>query len=161
MNTLIRRVMDTELEQILHLQYLAYESEAQLLGNYDIPPLKQTLNEVRKEFQDGIFLAAEDKQGNIIGSVRGHEKNGTLFVGKLMVHPLFRNRGIGSRLLGEIEKTTSCSRFELFTSNKSLENIKLYQKNGYEIFREVQAAPDLTFVFMEKHITSGVDSLNE
>ena len=35
-----------DLEKILELQYLAYQSEAELFGNRDIPPLKQTLSEV-------------------------------------------------------------------------------------------------------------------
>ncbi len=30
-----------DLPAILELQYLAYRSEAELLGNWDIPPLKQ------------------------------------------------------------------------------------------------------------------------
>lgn len=32
-----------DLDEILRLQYLAYQSEAALLGNMDIPPLKQTI----------------------------------------------------------------------------------------------------------------------
>ena len=37
------------MEKILQLQYLAYQSEAALFGTKDIPPLKQTLEEVRQE----------------------------------------------------------------------------------------------------------------
>lgn len=35
-----------DLDKILNLQYLAYQSEADLFGTRDIPPLKQTLDEV-------------------------------------------------------------------------------------------------------------------
>jgi len=35
-----------DLQEILRLQHLAYQSEVNLLGNKDIPPLKQTLDEV-------------------------------------------------------------------------------------------------------------------
>ena len=35
-----------DLREILELQYLAYQSEAALFGSRDIPPLKQTLDEV-------------------------------------------------------------------------------------------------------------------
>lgn len=38
-----------DLQEILNLQYLAYQSEAALFGNKDIPPLKQTLDEVIEE----------------------------------------------------------------------------------------------------------------
>lgn len=34
-----------DLQDILNLQYLAYQSEAKLFGSKDIPPLKQTLDE--------------------------------------------------------------------------------------------------------------------
>ena len=34
-----------DLQEILQLQYLAYQTEAALFGNKEIPPLKQTLDE--------------------------------------------------------------------------------------------------------------------
>ena len=39
-----------DLKEILELQYLAYQSEAMLNNNFSIPPLLQTLEEVRKEY---------------------------------------------------------------------------------------------------------------
>ena len=75
-----------DLQEILNLQYLAYQSEAELFGSKDIPPLKQTLNEVIEEFNNGIILKLTDENGSIIGSVRATEKNGTVYIGKLMVY---------------------------------------------------------------------------
>ena len=43
-----------DLPEILQLQYLAYQSEAELFGSRDIPPLKQTLDEVAEEFADAV-----------------------------------------------------------------------------------------------------------
>ena len=45
-----------DLPEILRLQQLAYQSEAALFGNQDIPPLKQTLDEVIEEYNNGIIL---------------------------------------------------------------------------------------------------------
>ena len=45
-----------DLQEILNLQYLAYQSEAALFGSRDIPPLKQTLDEVIEEYHKGIIL---------------------------------------------------------------------------------------------------------
>jgi len=42
------------------------------------------------------------------------------------------------------------SRYELFTSDKSVRNIKLYERLGYKIFKTVDAAQDLKFVYIEK-----------
>ena len=76
-----------DLESILKLQYLAYQSEADLFGTRDIPPLKQTLEEVTEEYNSGMILKMTDDDGTIIGSVRAHENDGTVYIGKLMVHP--------------------------------------------------------------------------
>ena len=52
----ITKAEKNDLEEILKLQYLAYQSEAALFGNKDIPPLKQTLEEVISEYEAGIVL---------------------------------------------------------------------------------------------------------
>lgn len=52
---LIKKAQKEDLEAILKLQYLAYQSEAKLFGNMDIPPLKQTIEEVYDEFLKGAI----------------------------------------------------------------------------------------------------------
>lgn len=118
--------------------------------NQDIPPLKQTLTDVENEFQKGIILKALDEDKTIIGSVRAFCDNGTVYIGKLMVHPLKQGQGIGTKLLLEMEKQYSDQRYELFTSTRSEKNITLYQKLGYKIFDEEQITEELRFVYMEK-----------
>lgn len=86
-----------DLQEILQLQYLAYQSEANLFGSRDIPPLKQTLDEVVEEWCSGIILKMVDDANTIIGSVRAIERDGTAFIGKLMVHPDHRHKGYGLR----------------------------------------------------------------
>ena len=78
---------NTDLREILDLQYLAYQSEAALFGSKDIPPLKETLSELETEFKKGIILKMVDDIGNIIGSVRSKSNENTVYIGKLMVHP--------------------------------------------------------------------------
>ena len=89
---MIKRAEYKDLQEILNLQYLAYQSEAELFGSKDIPPLKQSLDEVIEEFNTGIILKLTDENGTIIGSVRATEKNGTVYIGKLMVHPTRQRR---------------------------------------------------------------------
>ena len=132
------------------MQYLAYQSEAKLFGNMDIPPLKQTIEEVYDEFHKGIILKAVDEEGLIIGSVRAYQENGTVYIGKLMVHPKMQKKGIGTKLLLEIENVYPNQRYELFTSTKSINNIRLYEKLGYKIFKEEAVSQDLIFVYMRK-----------
>ena len=132
------------------MQYLAYQSEARLFDNQDIPPLKQTLADVENEYQKGMILKALDEGETIIGSVRAFCDSGTVYIGKLMVHPSKQGQGIGTKLLLEMEKQCPNQRYELFTSSRSERNIELYKKLGYKIFDEEQVTEELRFVYMEK-----------
>ncbi len=149
---MILKATKADLPGILALQYLAYQSEAKLLSNPDIPPLKQTLDAVAMEFDRGFILKAVDETDTIIGSVRGYEDAGTFHIGKLIVRPDLQGQGIGSALIQEIESLTACKRFELFTSSKSIRNIKLYERLGYRTFRTETIHDGLEFVYMEKFL---------
>ena len=148
---LIKKAQKEDLKEILELQYLAYQSEAKLFGNMDIPPLKQTIEEVYDEFQKGTILKAVDDEGSIIGSVRAYQKNGTVYIGKLMVHPKMQRKGIGTKLLLEIENEFPNQKYELFTSTKSIDNIQLYEKLGYKKYKEEAVSQKLQFVYLQKH----------
>ena len=139
----------SDLEAILNLQYLAYQSEAALFNNKDIPPLKETLEELTQEFNNGIILKMVENDV-IIGSVRAYEKRRTAYIGKLMVHPDYRNRGYGSMLLRAIEKFYFDCGLELFTSTRSEANIRLYESLGYRIFKQQKIDEELTFVYLAK-----------
>ena len=138
-----------DLQEILQLQYLSYQSEAALFGSRDIPPLKQTLDEVIAEYKNGIVLKMTDDDV-IVGSIRAKERNGTVYIGKLMVHPDYRRNGYGRSLLMEIEKYFPDKRYELFTSTRSTDNIRLYQNLGYKMFDRKAITDELQFVYMEK-----------
>ena len=58
---LIEKAQKEDLKEILDLQYLAYQSEAKLFGDMDIPPLKQTIEEAYNEFQKGIILKESEQ----------------------------------------------------------------------------------------------------
>lgn len=149
----IVRADNTNLREILDLQYLAYQSEAALFGSKDIPPLKETLSELEAEFEKGIILKMVDDKGKIIGSVRSKSDEKTVYIGKLMVHPDEQKKGYGKKLLCEIERYYPNKRFELFTSTRSIDNIRLYEKMGYKKFKEEKITDELVFVYMEKKYT--------
>ena len=150
MDYLITKAQKEDLKEILDLQYLAYQSEAALFGNKDIPPLKQTLEEVIDEYNEGLVLKMTDENGVIIGSVRAKEKDGTVYIGKLMVRPDHQKKGYGKRLLLEVEQYYPGKRYELFTSTRSKDNIRLYESDGYREFDRKAVDDELIFVYMEK-----------
>ena len=135
---------------ILELQKLAYRSEAAIYYDYSIAPLTQTLQNLQSEFDTKTFLKAVIGD-RIFGSVRGYQLNHTCYVERLIVHPDFQRRGMGTKLLKRIEEIfPTAYRFELFTGHRSESNIRLYSKLGYRIFKREPMTERLTFVYMEK-----------
>ena len=142
------------MEAILQLQYTAYQSEAEINNNFEIQPLKQTLDELNEEFDKGVILKAV-LDGKIIGSVRAYADGDTVYIGKLIVHPDHQGKGYGKQLLATVEGKLHRKRFELFTSGKSERNLKLYEKAGYKQFREETDESGITFVYLEKKHNDG------
>lgn len=86
----------------------------------------------------------------IIGSVRAYCEDETVYIGKLVVYPTQQRKGIGTRLLSEIEKYYPNKRYELFTSTRSVNNILMYEKLGYAAFKEKRINDELKFIYLEK-----------
>ncbi|MDM5317391.1 GNAT family N-acetyltransferase [Fictibacillus sp. b24] len=136
--------------EIHSLQRLAYISEAELYDNFEIEPLKQSVGDVEKAFEHNIVLKYI-YHGKIVGSVRAYENEGICYIGRLMVHPDFQNRGIGKKLMKEVELMFAHCRYELFTGSKSVKNISFYEKLGYKGFKTQKLDREETvFLFMEK-----------
>ncbi len=139
-----------DLEAILDLQKTCYLSEAELYNDFSIAPMTQDLASIQNDFQTQILLKAE-LDGKLAGSVRAFQKNESVYVGRLIVHPEVQNQGIGRKLLHAIEvEFPGCKRFELFTGFRSEKNLYLYQKQGYHEFRQEKINENLTIVFLEK-----------
>ncbi len=139
-----------DLEEILELQKLAYRSEAEIYNDFAIQPLTQTLEELREEAKKSvIFKIVEDRR--IIGSIRAFKKDGTCHIEKLMVHPDYRNKGLGRKLMEAVEKAFVKSRFELHTGHLSEKNLYFYEKLGYKKYRTVPVTGSLQFVYLEKN----------
>lgn len=135
---------------ILELQKLAYHSEAALYDDYTIAPLTQSLAELEADFRQQFYLKAV-LDGTIVGAVRGYEQDGTGFIGRLIVHPYYQKRGIGTQLLRALEAHfNTAQRYELFTGNRSERNLHLYQKLGYRVFRTARLTDKVTLVYLEK-----------
>jgi ribosomal protein S18 acetylase RimI-like enzyme len=140
-----------DLNALLDLQKLAYQSEAQLCNDYTIPPLTQTYESISSDFSNMTILKAVDENDNIIGSVRAYEKEGVCHIGRLFVHPDYQNRGIGRLLMQDIEKRFSnCIKYALFTGKHSIKNLCFYQKIGYKIVGEEQLNNKVTIINLEK-----------
>ena len=146
----IERASADDAPAILALQRLAYQSEARLYDDFDLPPLTQALDSLRAEFEGARVLKA--LEGDVlVGSVRARDADGTCHVGRLIVSPQLQGRGLGTRLLRSIEaEFPKVDCFELFTGSRSEANIRLYERLGYRRSREQVLSPAVTLVFLEK-----------
>ena len=145
----IKKAKLEDLEAILKLQYIAFQSEAHIYNDFTIQPLTQTLDEVIAEHSKGIILKAVSN-GEIIGSVRAYADGDTVFIGKLMVHPEHQGKGLGKRLLSSVEYSLHRKRFELFTGSKSERNLRFYEAAGYTRFKEEPDDTGVIDIYLEK-----------
>ncbi|MFI2371414.1 GNAT family N-acetyltransferase [Streptomyces sp. NPDC018833] len=154
MSVTISAAAEDDAEHILKLQYLCYQTEAGLYGDYGIEPLTQTLADLSEEISQGHALVAR-LGDEVVASVRGRvDASGTARIAKLIVHPRMQRHGLGGRLLDAIEARFSgdphIKRFQLFTGHRSESNLRLYRSRGYVPVSSEQVGPRLTLVTLEK-----------
>ena len=82
---------------LLELQRRAYRVEAELIGFEGIPPLHETLEELRRCGE--TFLGACDDE-RLIGAISWRYDGTTIDIHRLVVDPDAFRRGVGSALLG-------------------------------------------------------------
>jgi ribosomal protein S18 acetylase RimI-like enzyme len=146
------RAKKSDAPEILALQKTAYQSEAEIYGDDSLPALQQTLEELQKDFErpEQVFIKTV-VNGKIIGSVRGHAVDDTACISRVIVHPYFRGRGIGRRLVEEIEKTfPNAKRFEVKTGHRSERNLFQFHAQGYQEFKTEPFTPAITWVYLQK-----------
>ncbi|WP_409473181.1 GNAT family N-acetyltransferase [Streptomyces sp. HC307] len=154
MSVIISEATDQDAEQIFKLQYLCFQSEAALYGNYRIDPLVQTLDSVRQEVAtDCVFVARLGDE--VIGSVRGAvTEDGAASISRLCVHPRMQGHGIGARLLRAAEAALAeergAKKFRLHTGHRSESNLRLYRRVGYETVGTSEGTDGVPMIVLEK-----------
>jgi ech hydrogenase subunit C len=172
--TLFLQADKSDAPEILALQKIAYQSEAELYGDESLPALQQTLEDLENDFErkpqreatvlgargvqessvsdsDRIIFLKAVVNGKIIGTIRGYAMDGTAYLSRLSVHPYFRRRGIGRRLLDEMEQLfPQVNRFETKTGHQSKRNLYQLAKRGYQTFKTEPFTPTITWVYLQK-----------
>lgn len=99
----IRPVTDDDAGELLTLRRAAFVTEAQHYGDPNIPPLTQTLSELRADLvrPDVVTLGAWEGR-RLVGSVRVEIEGEKATLGRLAVAPDLQGHGIGTRMLMEI-----------------------------------------------------------
>jgi ribosomal protein S18 acetylase RimI-like enzyme len=130
------RLTGDDAGEILTLQRAAYVTEAQVYGDPMLPPLIQTLDELRAEMADPQCAAWGIRESHrLVASVRVHLiGEATAEVGRLVVAPDSQSNGLGTALLLAAEEhlPDEVTTVRLFTGNRSHGNLRLYKRLGYQ-----------------------------
>ncbi|MFF7291936.1 GNAT family N-acetyltransferase [Microbacterium sp. NPDC008134] len=131
------------------IQRAAFVSEAQIYGSADMPPLTQTLDEVRAELATGTGFAARI-DGRLVGAIRYRESDELLLIGRIAIAPDMQGEGIGRALLDAAEQASTAPQAELFTGSLSEANLRLYEACGYEESERIPQGDGTDQVFLRK-----------
>lgn len=146
--------------EILTVQRAAYVDEAQQYADAFLPPLTETLDEVRAVLAGPTIVLVARSGTRLVGSVRARVSGDTAHVGRLAVAPDQQGGGIGSRLLSAVESACAgrAVRLELFTGAQSAGNLRFYRRHGYRIVGYRSDPNGVRLAVMEKSLVSSARS---
>jgi ribosomal protein S18 acetylase RimI-like enzyme len=131
--------------EILTLQRAAFLTDAQIYDDPFMASLTQTLDEIEALIgrADVVFVVARIGH-RIVGSVRAEVHGDRATIGRLMTAPDMQGRGIGSRLMDQVEARLEpiVGILRLHTGNRSEANIAFYQRRGYVLVDDPDVPPD-------------------
>lgn len=148
----IRTVTLDDAGELLTLRRAAFVTEAQQYGDPNIPPLTQTLDELREDLGvDGVITLGAWSGHRLIGSIRVVIEGTKATLGRFAVAPDLQGKGVGTRLLMAILPylPDGIEEVWVFTGRDSLHNIALYESQGYE-HQHDKTAGDLTYAYLRK-----------
>ncbi|HEY6889883.1 MAG TPA: GNAT family N-acetyltransferase [Solirubrobacter sp.] len=128
--------------EVLTLQRAAYVGEAMLYDQF-LPPLFETLDEVKDVLASEATVLGIRDAGRLIGTVR-IKPDGE--IARLAVAPDRQHEGLGTRLLeAAIERGGTW----LFTGDRSEANLRLYRRHGFEETRR-EPVPGHELVYLTR-----------
>jgi ribosomal protein S18 acetylase RimI-like enzyme len=143
MGEVVYRVIGSEhAGEVLTLQRAAFVAEARLYGTAEIPPLVETLDELRRELATTVTMGAW-LGSRLVGAARLTLDGPIGWISRVAVAPDQQGQGIGSRLLATLEAAapSQVRRFQLAAGHRSSDNLAMYERRGYrEVSRRVDSA---------------------
>jgi tRNA (guanine37-N1)-methyltransferase len=120
--------------EILTLQRACWVTEALVNDDLGIPALHESLEDVATGLGEWTTWVVRS-HGRLVGSVRGRLERDVWEIGRLMVAPDLRGRGLGRVLLEHAEAAApaAAATYRLVTGKRSEANLRRYQRAGYRV----------------------------
>ena len=140
-----------DVPEILVLQRACWVQEALANDSLAIPPLHESLDDVRADLERWSTWVVR-AGGRLVGGVRGRLEGTDWQIGRLMVAPDLQGRGLGRALLEHVQAVAhpDATTYSLFTGVHSADNQRMYRKAGFRLREDLE--PPAGAVVMTKPV---------
>jgi Predicted acetyltransferase len=145
----IRPMTADDIGEVYTVQRAAFVVEAQRYDDPHLPPLVETVDEIRDDLRSCVGLVAVC-DGRLVGSVRVRADGDQLQIGRLSVAPDLHGRGLGAQLLAAAEHVLPGRTAVLFTGDRSASNLHLYTSRGYVETGRVEVPGGVVLIHLAK-----------
>jgi ribosomal protein S18 acetylase RimI-like enzyme len=125
---------DLTLQRLVALQLASYAVEAQLIGAAELPPMRETTEQLRASGE--TFLGAR-REGRLVGAVSFKREGATVDIHRLVVDPSAFRGGVATTLLDALEaREAGAERWIVGTGAGNAPAVALYEGRGYAVTEE-------------------------
>jgi ribosomal protein S18 acetylase RimI-like enzyme len=133
---------------LVRLQRASYRVEADLIGFEDLPPLRETPEEL-EAVQESFLGAYEDER--LLGAIAFFRHPEWVDIYRLVVQPDAFRRGIATRLLDALDELHPDAAYTtVATAEENAPAVELYRRRGFEIVGHTTVAPGIRIVRFER-----------
>ncbi|MFE8701449.1 GNAT family N-acetyltransferase [Cytobacillus sp. FJAT-54145] len=129
------------------MQKESYKVEAEYIGTYEIPPLKESLQEL---MDCGETFIGYYEGGEIVGALSYKLEDNEIDIHRVMVDPNHFRKGIARKLIGHVEEHIPSQGMVVCTGAKNTPAVTLYLKLGFEKVRDIEVGHGLVLTQFRK-----------
>ena len=119
-------------EDVLNIQIPSYKVEAEIIGSYEIPPLKDTVYTLQ-HCGETFFGYYENEE--LCGVISIQIDDDDVHIHRLIVHPNHFRKGIAQLLLNFIETKFEIETIKVATGSKNIQQLVFIKRMDFEILK--------------------------